>query len=84
MHVSKKYTLNTLQKWKCLKNSTNQSVSFAAKSYNVRIDGERPVIAAPTANTSPQNNNVFKCPKKVWLNKVLKFIKFFIKRIASA
>uniref|UniRef100_A0A671WNE2 Proteoglycan 4b n=1 Tax=Sparus aurata TaxID=8175 RepID=A0A671WNE2_SPAAU len=30
-----------------------------------KMDGERPVIAAPAANTSPQSNNVFKCPKKV-------------------
>uniref|UniRef100_UPI0037E7F2D4 proteoglycan 4b n=1 Tax=Semicossyphus pulcher TaxID=241346 RepID=UPI0037E7F2D4 len=36
-----------------------------SKSYNVRMDGERPAIAAPAANTSPQSNNVFKCPKKV-------------------
>lgn len=39
---------------------------FAAKSYNVRMDGERPVVAAPAANASPQSNNFFKCPKKVW------------------
>nr|XP_046247440.1 proteoglycan 4b isoform X2 [Scatophagus argus] len=36
-----------------------------SKSYNVRMDGERPVIAAPTASASPQSNNFFKCPKKV-------------------
>ncbi|XP_073332283.1 proteoglycan 4b isoform X2 [Pagrus major] len=36
-----------------------------SKSYNVRMEGERPVIPAPAANTSPQSNNVIKCPKKV-------------------
>ncbi|KAM9358398.1 proteoglycan 4b [Symphorus nematophorus] len=36
-----------------------------SKSYNVRIVGERPVIATPAANTSPQSNTVFKCPKTV-------------------
>ncbi|KAL7397585.1 hypothetical protein ABVT39_024521 [Epinephelus coioides] len=36
-----------------------------SKSYNVRMDGERPVIPAPTANVSPQSNNFFKCPNKV-------------------
>ncbi|XP_023250268.1 proteoglycan 4 isoform X1 [Seriola lalandi dorsalis] len=36
-----------------------------SKSYNVRMDTERPVIAAPKANTSPQTNDLFKCPKKV-------------------
>ncbi|XP_022066195.2 proteoglycan 4b isoform X1 [Acanthochromis polyacanthus] len=35
------------------------------KSYNVRMNGERPVIAAPKANTTPQSNDIFKCPKKV-------------------
>uniref|UniRef100_A0A3P8SIC8 Proteoglycan 4b n=1 Tax=Amphiprion percula TaxID=161767 RepID=A0A3P8SIC8_AMPPE len=35
------------------------------KSYNVRMNGERPVIAAPKANTAPQSNDIFKCPKKV-------------------
>ncbi|KAM7409721.1 hypothetical protein PAMA_001285 [Pampus argenteus] len=35
------------------------------KSYNIRMDGERPVVAAPKANTSPQQNDVFKCPKKI-------------------
>lgn len=36
-----------------------------SKSYNVRMDGGRPAIATPPANTSPQSNNFFKCPKKV-------------------
>eukprot|EP00064_Thunnus_orientalis_P018729 superscaffoldBa00004410_g18835 len=36
-----------------------------SKSYNVRIEGERPVVVPPKANTSPQSNEVFKCPKKV-------------------
>ncbi|KAM8745527.1 proteoglycan 4b [Acanthopagrus schlegelii] len=36
-----------------------------SKSYNVRMDSDRPVIAAPAANTSPQSNNIIKCPKKV-------------------
>ncbi|XP_040895921.1 proteoglycan 4b isoform X2 [Toxotes jaculatrix] len=36
-----------------------------SKSYNVRMDGERPVIAAPKANVSPQSNDFFKCPQKV-------------------
>lgn len=56
----------------------------------MRIDGELPVIAAPTANVPAQSNSVFKCPKKVWLCLiqvlllVLKFITFFIKHTASA
>uniref|UniRef100_A0A8D3D059 Proteoglycan 4b n=1 Tax=Scophthalmus maximus TaxID=52904 RepID=A0A8D3D059_SCOMX len=33
------------------------------KSYNVRMDGEHPVVAAPAANVSPQSNNFVKCPK---------------------
>ncbi|TMS20593.1 Proteoglycan 4 [Larimichthys crocea] len=36
-----------------------------SKSYNVRMDAEHPVIAAPAANTTPQSNSFFKCPKKV-------------------
>ncbi|KAG7230569.1 hypothetical protein INR49_025286 [Caranx melampygus] len=36
-----------------------------SKSHNVRLDGARPVLAAPKANASPQSNDVFKCPKKV-------------------
>ncbi|XP_042370792.1 proteoglycan 4b isoform X2 [Plectropomus leopardus] len=36
-----------------------------SKSYNVRMDRGRPFIAAPTASTSPQSNNFFKCQKKV-------------------
>ncbi|XP_044055124.1 proteoglycan 4b isoform X2 [Siniperca chuatsi] len=36
-----------------------------SKSYNVRMVSERPVIAAPAANASPQSNNFFKCTKKV-------------------
>ncbi|XP_071342328.1 proteoglycan 4b isoform X2 [Trachinotus anak] len=36
-----------------------------SKSYNVRMDGERPVIAAPKENTPPQSNDLFKCAKKV-------------------
>ncbi|XP_069009312.1 proteoglycan 4b isoform X1 [Embiotoca jacksoni] len=36
-----------------------------SKSYNVRMDGQRPVIAAPKVTTSPETNNFFKCPKKV-------------------
>ncbi|XP_008293750.1 proteoglycan 4 [Stegastes partitus] len=35
------------------------------KTYNVRMSGERPVLAAPKANAPPQANDVFKCPKKV-------------------
>uniref|UniRef100_A0A3Q0S4I1 Proteoglycan 4b n=1 Tax=Amphilophus citrinellus TaxID=61819 RepID=A0A3Q0S4I1_AMPCI len=30
-----------------------------------KMDGERPAIAAPTANASPQTNNFFRCPKKI-------------------
>ncbi|KAM4548850.1 proteoglycan 4b isoform 2-T2 [Odontesthes bonariensis] len=33
-------------------------------ALNVRIDGKRPVIAAPKANVSPQTNKLFQCPKK--------------------
>ena len=66
MCMDKNYILNNMHKLKCLMNSsTNHFVSFAAKSYNVRMDAERPVIAAPAANTSPQSSDVFKCPKKV-------------------
>ncbi|CAK6971309.1 proteoglycan 4b isoform X2 [Scomber scombrus] len=36
-----------------------------SKSYNIRVDAARPVIAAPKPSTSPQSNSVFKCPKKV-------------------
>uniref|UniRef100_A0A4W6CWT7 SMB domain-containing protein n=1 Tax=Lates calcarifer TaxID=8187 RepID=A0A4W6CWT7_LATCA len=36
-----------------------------SKSYNVRMDGERPAIAEPKPNASPQSNDIFKCPKKV-------------------
>ncbi|XP_029988137.1 proteoglycan 4b isoform X2 [Sphaeramia orbicularis] len=36
-----------------------------SKSYRVRVDGERPVIATPQADTSPQTDNFFRCPKKV-------------------
>ncbi|KAG8003165.1 Proteoglycan 4 [Nibea albiflora] len=36
-----------------------------SKSYNVRMDAEHPVIAAPAANTTPQSNSFFKCPMKV-------------------
>ncbi|XP_067368969.1 proteoglycan 4b isoform X2 [Channa argus] len=35
-----------------------------SKSYNVRMDGEQPVIG-PSNAKSPQSNNFFKCPKKV-------------------
>ncbi|KAK7889306.1 hypothetical protein WMY93_024866 [Mugilogobius chulae] len=37
-----------------------------AKSYKIRIEGERPVVVAAAAkpNTSTQSNEVFKCPKK--------------------
>ncbi|XP_029285244.1 LOW QUALITY PROTEIN: proteoglycan 4b [Cottoperca gobio] len=34
-------------------------------SYKVRMDMERPVVPAPTANESPQSNDFFKCQKKV-------------------
>lgn len=72
MSMGKEYILNATQhKLTCLMiwSKKKSSVSFAAKSYNVRMDGERPVIAAPAANTSPQSNNVFKCPKKVWFKR---------------
>ncbi|XP_045906476.1 proteoglycan 4b isoform X2 [Micropterus dolomieu] len=36
-----------------------------SKSYNVRMDSERPVIAAPATNASPQSSDLFKCTKKV-------------------
>ncbi|KAI3368187.1 hypothetical protein L3Q82_007917 [Scortum barcoo] len=36
-----------------------------SKSYNVRMDSQRPVIAAPAANTSPQSSSFIRCPKKV-------------------
>ncbi|XP_061594750.1 proteoglycan 4b isoform X2 [Cololabis saira] len=34
------------------------------KSYSVRLDGQRPVIAPPKPNVAPQTSDVFKCPKK--------------------
>ncbi|XP_034557538.1 proteoglycan 4b [Notolabrus celidotus] len=40
-------------------------VMSRSKSYKVRMDGGRPELAAPAANTSPQSNNIFRCPKKV-------------------
>ncbi|KAM7011948.1 proteoglycan 4b [Tautogolabrus adspersus] len=36
-----------------------------SKSYKVRMDTGRPQITAAAANTSPQSNNIFKCPKKL-------------------
>uniref|UniRef100_A0A3Q3KHA5 SMB domain-containing protein n=1 Tax=Monopterus albus TaxID=43700 RepID=A0A3Q3KHA5_MONAL len=36
-----------------------------SKSYNVKMEGEHPVIAAPKANAPPQSNDLFKCSKKV-------------------
>ncbi|XP_019202518.1 proteoglycan 4b isoform X1 [Oreochromis niloticus] len=36
-------------------------VFSGSKSYNVRLDGERPVIAPPTASSSPQSNNFIRC-----------------------
>ncbi|KAM9848866.1 proteoglycan 4b [Aulostomus maculatus] len=36
-----------------------------SKSYHIRVDGERPAVAAPKVNASPQSNDVFKCPRKV-------------------
>uniref|UniRef100_A0A4W6CWT9 Proteoglycan 4b n=1 Tax=Lates calcarifer TaxID=8187 RepID=A0A4W6CWT9_LATCA len=30
-----------------------------------KMDGERPAIAEPKPNASPQSNDIFKCPKKV-------------------
>ncbi|XP_059197127.1 proteoglycan 4b [Centropristis striata] len=39
-----------------------------SKSYNVRMNGERPVVAPPpppSVNTSPQSNNFFKCSKNI-------------------
>ncbi|KAM6922064.1 proteoglycan 4b [Xenentodon cancila] len=35
-----------------------------SKSYNVRLDSERPVITAPKQNAPPQTNDVFRCPTK--------------------
>lgn len=35
---------------------------FAASTYNVRISGERPTIAAKE-NATPQSNSFFTCPK---------------------
>ncbi|XP_054646972.1 proteoglycan 4b isoform X2 [Dunckerocampus dactyliophorus] len=34
-----------------------------SKSYNIRMDSDRPVIASPRGNPSAQNNNFIKCPK---------------------
>ncbi|CAG5863700.1 unnamed protein product, partial [Menidia menidia] len=34
-------------------------------AHSVKINGERPVITASKANTSPQTNNFFRCPKKL-------------------
>lgn len=42
---------------------------FPAKVYNMKMQGESPVVAAaasaPATNTATQNN-FFKCPKKAW------------------
>ncbi|XP_044218309.1 proteoglycan 4b isoform X1 [Thunnus albacares] len=73
-------TISIQQSWKGFPSTITAAVSVPStrepegykyvvfsrsKSYNVRIDGERPVVAPPKANTSPQSNEVFKCPKKV-------------------
>ncbi|XP_035032394.2 proteoglycan 4b isoform X1 [Hippoglossus stenolepis] len=34
-----------------------------SKSYNVRLDGERPVMAAAPASVSPQSSSFIKCPR---------------------
>ncbi|XP_038138338.1 proteoglycan 4b isoform X1 [Cyprinodon tularosa] len=34
-------------------------------AFNVRMQGERPVVAAPSPNVSPRTNNFFKCPRKL-------------------
>uniref|UniRef100_A0A3Q2XKH5 Proteoglycan 4-like n=1 Tax=Hippocampus comes TaxID=109280 RepID=A0A3Q2XKH5_HIPCM len=34
-----------------------------SKSYNIRLDGERPVVTSPIENPSAQNNNFINCPK---------------------
>ncbi|XP_062251609.1 proteoglycan 4b isoform X2 [Platichthys flesus] len=34
-----------------------------SKSYSVRLDGERPVVAAAPAGVSPQSSNFIKCPR---------------------
>ncbi|XP_077439576.1 proteoglycan 4b isoform X2 [Vanacampus margaritifer] len=33
------------------------------KSYNIRMDGDRPVVTPPRENPSAQNNNLINCPK---------------------
>ncbi|KAJ0032750.1 hypothetical protein NQD34_002831 [Periophthalmus magnuspinnatus] len=43
----------------------NYYVFSKSKSYKIRIEGDRPVIATAKPNASPQSNEVFKCPKKV-------------------
>ncbi|KAM4575540.1 proteoglycan 4b [Fundulus diaphanus] len=35
-----------------------------SSAYNVRMQGERPVVAAPRPNVSPRTDNFFRCPKK--------------------
>ncbi|XP_053286452.1 proteoglycan 4b isoform X2 [Pleuronectes platessa] len=34
-----------------------------SKSYSVRLDGDRPVMAAAAAGASPQSSNFIKCPR---------------------
>lgn len=41
----------------------NYYVFSRSKSYRISVDGERPAIAAPQTNTSPQTNDFFRCPK---------------------
>ncbi|KAF7656270.1 hypothetical protein LDENG_00044370 [Lucifuga dentata] len=39
-----------------------------SKFYNIRMDGEHPVVATPRANTPPQSNSAndfFRCPRRV-------------------
>lgn len=79
---------NTMWEVKPKNNLISQLVSLSAKAYNVRMDRERPVVAAapaPAASAATQNN-FFKCPKKVWRYKKLSwtFICFFIKCNVSA
>lgn len=55
-------------------------IFFAASTYNVRMSGERPIIAAKE-NASPQGNSFFKCPKnRHWWSDKRVFTAVFLKQ----
>ena len=66
-----------------MNSSNNHFASFAAKSYNVRLEGERPVLAAPPASASPQSSDFIKCPRTWKPETVCCFSPVFLSFITS-